>query len=214
MAKYFKYFPKTFYSNSNTSTTLETVTNILSKFSFEPEFKNNSVVYYEYDIADGETPEMLAHKFYGSSEKHWIILSLNDIVNPQMDWPLEQRSLINFIDKKYESSANTQAGETGLEWAKQNTHSYYKIQRKTNTKLNTYVEDKIQVDANTYANVTISSTNYTLNDGVVLKIDVSKTFLTYYEYEMEQNDAKRTIKILKPEFSGSVEEEFRKVING
>lgn len=214
MAKYFKYFPKTFYSNSNTSTSLETVTNILSKFSFEPEFKNNSVVYYEYDIADGETPEMLAHKFYGSSEKHWIILSLNDIVNPQMDWPLEQKSLINFIDKKYESSANTLAGETGLEWANQNTHSYYKIQKKTNTVLDTSIEEKIQIDANTYANVITSSTNYTLNDGVVLNVDISKTFITYYEYEMEQNEAKRTIKILKPEFAGSVEEEFRKVING
>ena len=214
MAKYFNYFPKTYYSNSNTATSLETVTNILSKFSFEPEFKNNSVVYYEYDIADGETPEILAHKFYGSTEKHWIILSLNDIVNPQMDWPMEQRSLIKFIDKKYESSANTLAGETGLEWARENTHSYYRNEKRTNTTTNTFIETKVQIDANTYANVSSSSTNYTLNDGVVLKVDVTKNFITYYEYEIQQNDAKRTIKILKPEFSGSVEQEFRRVING
>lgn len=214
MAKYFNYFPKTFYSNSNNSTSLETVTNILSKFTFEPEFKNNSVVYYEYDIADGETPEMLAHKFYGSPEKHWIILSLNDIVNPQMDWPMNQNSLINFIETKYKSSANTQIGETGLEWARQNTHSYYKIEKRTNTRTNSFIQEKIQIDANTYANVASSSSNYTLNDGVVLKKDITKTFITYYEYEIEQNESKRTIKILKPEFAGSVEQEFRRVING
>jgi hypothetical protein len=214
MAKYFNYFPKTYYTNSNTASTLDSVTNILSKFKFQSEFKNNSVVYYEYDISDGETPEMLAHKFYGSSEKHWIILALNDIVNPQMDWPLEQKSLINFIDKKYESIANTLSGQTGLEWATENIHSYYKIERRTNISLGTYIEEKIQIDANTYANVVSSTSNYTLSDNSVMKKDITKTLLTYLEYEFENNDSKRTIKILKPEFSGSVEQEFRRVING
>ena len=55
---------------------------------------------------------------------------------------------------------------------------------------------------------------YAACDGVVLKVDVTKNFITYYEYEIQENDNKRTIKILKPEFSGSVEQEFRRVING
>jgi hypothetical protein len=54
MAKYFNYFPKTVYTLN--SLDVETVTNITSRFGFEQSFKDNSAVYYEYDIQDGDTP--------------------------------------------------------------------------------------------------------------------------------------------------------------
>ena len=76
MAKYFNYFPKTAYTFDGTN--IQYVTNLLSKVSFESDFKENSVIYYEYLVSDGETPEIVAHKIYGSAEKHWIILMLND----------------------------------------------------------------------------------------------------------------------------------------
>ena len=34
-----------------------------------------------YNVQDAETPEMIAHKFYGDSELHWTILVVNDIVD-------------------------------------------------------------------------------------------------------------------------------------
>jgi hypothetical protein len=71
---------------------------------------------------------------------------------------------------------------------------------------------KIEVDANTYANVAISSSNVTLADGHIITIAVSKDTQSYYDYEMELNEDKRKIKLLKPEFVSSVESEFRRVI--
>jgi hypothetical protein len=210
MANYFKFFPQTYYNLEDSKNNVDVVTNIMSKFSFEPKFKNNSVIYYEYVITDGETPEVLAHKIYGSSEKHWIILSLNDIVNPLVDWPLEQRSLIKLIDKKYESFANTSNGFTGLEWAEQNIHSYFKVETQTDISTNESVSKTIVIDSNTYSNVTPFSTNYTLQSNNIIRIDVTKGTKTFYEYEMEQNENKRKIKILKPEFVPAVEEEFRR----
>lgn len=210
MANYFKFFPQTYYNLEDTKNNVDVVTNIMSKFSFEPSFKNNSVIYYEYVITDGETPEMLAHKIYGSAEKHWIILSLNDIVSPMTDWPLEQRSLIKLIDKKYEQFANTANGFTGLEWAEQNIHSYFKTETQLDTYTNESVSKTIIIDSDTYSNVTPSSTNYTLQNNNVIRIDVTKGIKTFYEYEMEQNENKRKIKILKPEFVPAVEEEFRR----
>jgi hypothetical protein len=210
MANYFRFFPQTYYNLEDEKNNVDVVTNIMSKFSFEPSFKNNSVIYYEYVITDGETPEMLAHKIYGSAEKHWIILSLNDIVSPMSDWPLEQRSLIKLIDKKYEPFANTANGFTGLEWAEQNIHSYFKVETQLDTYTNESVSKTIIIDSDTYSNVTPSSTNYTLQSNNVIRIDVTKGLKTYYEYEMEQNENKRKIKILKPEFVPAVEEEFRK----
>ena len=108
MPKYFNYFPKTVYSNGINPTSVDVITNIMSKFAFESTFKNNTVVFYEYVITDGETPESIAHKIYGDSEKHWIILTLNDIYNPQTEWPLEQRTFIRYINKKILRSGKCQ----------------------------------------------------------------------------------------------------------
>jgi hypothetical protein len=42
---------------------------------------------------------------------------------------------------------------------------------------------------------------------------VSKETKTYYDFEIEDNEKKRRIKILKPEFVFAVDQEFRRVIS-
>ncbi|NBR22608.1 MAG: hypothetical protein EBU08_02235, partial [Micrococcales bacterium] len=86
---------------------------------FEKDFKNNTAVYYEYNIQDSDTPEIIANKFYGDSEKHWVVMMLNDIVDPQFDWPLDQRTIISYINEKY--SANASVGQSGVTWAQANS---------------------------------------------------------------------------------------------
>jgi hypothetical protein len=215
MAKYFNFFPKTSYYKSKDSTSLDIVTNITSRFNFDDRLKQNASTYYKYKIKDGDTPEILASKIYGSPEKHWIILAMNNIVDPLYEWPLGQRTIGKFIEAKYSSSsyANTAyTGVTGLEWATNNTQAYYKVEKRTDTSTGLYREDRIRLDANTYANVVISDTNYTLEDGTPLRIVVSKETKTYYEYENELNENKRNITILKPEFVIDIEAEFKNVM--
>jgi hypothetical protein len=209
MSKYFNYFPKTAYNFDGTN--VQFVTNLLSKVSFESKFKENSVVYYEYSVSDGETPEIVAHKIYGSSEKHWILLMLNDILHPQFDWPLNTSSLEKFIDTKYRQVqyANSSNEGAGTIWARNNTKEYHKIETKKNTILNETISiDIMNLTANNYANTSISTSNYTLNDGTGISVAVTKETLSYYDYEIEQNENKRSIKILKPEFLPIVEQEF------
>lgn len=212
MANYFNFFPRTYYLQNTNSQSVDIVTNITSRFGFEQSFKDNTSIYYEYEIQDGDTPEIIAHKLYGSTERHWMVLNFNDIIDPQYDWPLDQRTIIEFIDTKYTPNANTQAGETGLEWAQTNDKEYLKIETRTHTPSETVVVDTIQLDANTYANVTISNNVVALEDGSTIIVAVTKQTKTYYEYELEENEKKRKIKILKPEFAPAIEEEFRRVI--
>ena len=215
MAKYFNFFPKTSYYKSKDSTSLDVVTNITSRFNFDDRLKQNASTYYKYKIKDCDTPEILASKIYGSPEKHWIILAMNNIVDPLYEWPLGQRTIGKFIESKYSSPsyANTAStGVTGLEWATNNTQAYYKIETRTDTSTGLYRQDKIRLDANTYANVVISDTNYTLEDGTPLRIVVSKETKTYYEYETELNENKRNITILKPEFAIDIEAEFKNIM--
>jgi hypothetical protein len=134
---------------------------------------------------------------------------INDIVDPQFDWPLDQRTIILYINEKY--SANASVGQTGISWAQQNTHSYYKIETRTTDLTGTKLETKIELDANTYANVTSSISNITLDDGNSITVTVTKETKSHYDYEIEQNEDKRKIKLLKPEFISVIENEIKTI---
>ena len=97
---YFKSFPFTFYTLDNT-TTVQVVTNITNRTNISDEVKQNLSLFDEYDIKDGETPELLADKFYNNPELHWLILHYNDIIDPRFDWPLDTNNLSRYTAGKY-----------------------------------------------------------------------------------------------------------------
>lgn len=212
MAKYFNFFPKVPYYIEKQNQSIDLLTNLMSRFKFENKFKENTIVYYNYTISDGETPEIIADKIYGSPERHWIILNLNDIVDPYLDWPMSERSLIKFIDKKYESFADTANNETGLEWSQTNIKDYFVRETILISSKNSSQDKITNVTAQDYANTVPSTTNHTLQDGTQIQIVLTKETETYYDYEIKENDSKRNIKLLKNDFISAVEEEFKKVI--
>lgn len=211
MAGYFSRFPKLFFS-INDGQTVDRVTNIMSKFSLNESIKENTAVYYEYDVNESDTPEIVAHKMYGSAQRQWIVLMMNNIVDPQYDWPLTTITLNNFIDAKYSNTqyANSNTSGAGLSYASSNIHSYYKIIT-TTIPNGSKITNEYQVDANTYANVTVSSSSVTLQDNNVITISTTKTTKTYYEHETGINESKRKIKLLKPEFVVTLEDEIKRV---
>ena len=216
MAKFFNYYPKTYYTSNNNSSSLDTVTNIIARFGFEDKLKENESAFYKYTIKDSDTPEIIADKFYGNVERHWIVLLFNNIIDPQYDWPLQSKTLIEYIDKKYSASGYANTANTlvtGLSWAQNISHvqAYYKIITRTSAD-GTDIVEKITVDANTYANIAATSISYTLNNASSITQTVSKTTESYYDYELDLNEAKRDIKLLKKEFVSEVEKEFRRVI--
>jgi hypothetical protein len=209
MAKYFNYFPKVPYFLNDVDTSLDAVTNLTIKFKFDNTFKENSVVYYDYIVRDGETPEIIADKLYGSSERHWIILLINDIVHPQLDWPIEQNSLIKLIDNKYESFADVANNETGLQWSQSNIKEYYVTEEIKNLSDNSTTISINQITPAVYANTINTVENYTLSNNVTVTVSKTKSTKSYYDYEIENNESKRNIKLLKNEFIPTIEEEFK-----
>lgn len=214
MAKYFNYFPKTFYTSDNNSSGVDSVTNIISRFAFEQQLKENSSAFYPYQIQDSDTPEIIADKYYDSPERHWIVLLFNDIIDPQFDWPLNTRVLINYIDAKY--TANGAANDpvkTGLAWAMDpnNVQAYLKIITTTSSD-GLITVNKYQLDGNTYQNTASVVNTYTTANNESVTIRITKETRSYYEYEVEENEKKREIKLIKKEFVPEIEKEFRKVI--
>lgn len=170
---------------------------------------NNAAAYYVHRIKDGETPEGLAYKIYGNSERHWIILLMNEIIDPLYDWPLNYESFNKYIISKYNS----------IEYAMSNMHSYYKVTTSTinqNSPSRITNVEKIRVDFSTYTDILENPNDYTyqvitLADGNSLSRQVSAQAKSFYDYETEQNEAKRSIKILKQEFVSSAVSELKKV---
>lgn len=99
---YFKDFPKFLYDfnyGNNTKTTV--VTDITRNVRFRKHLLSNVTLYDEYDMMDGETPEIIAEKFYGSPEYHWIVMLANGKYDWKNDFPLPEDVLQRHIVQQY-----------------------------------------------------------------------------------------------------------------
>lgn len=208
MAKYFSQFPLTYYKLSNDSESLDIVSNITSRFLIESNIKDNIVLYNFYNITDSDNPENIAARLYDDPEKHWIVMIVNDIIDIESEWPLSYENLMRYIDEKYMPELGNPYD--GITYAKSNIHSYY---RKETTIFDNISNSKLfQIDSNTYTNLVESiNDDILLADGNTIIYNIEKESKSYYDYEMELNDAKRNIKLLRPEYAKNLEKQLREV---
>lgn len=104
MSKYFEKFPQVFYPISPDAFRLATDITIRAKF--EEAIKKNNRAVIDYRIKDGDTPDNIAYRFYGASNLHWVIMMLNDILDPYYDWPVPGEILDQYIEEKYGDKLN------------------------------------------------------------------------------------------------------------
>ena len=97
---YFSSFPQIPYDNVGNGE-FKFVTNILRRVAARAKITQNTAFFDTYDVKEGETPEMIAHKLYGDSEYHWVVLLMNDIVDRYHQWPMSRRQFLAHINNKY-----------------------------------------------------------------------------------------------------------------
>jgi hypothetical protein len=108
--QFFRYFPTvtyTFIAEDGTRFTYD-MTNLSVHVKVIERLRQNITVFYDYIIADGERPDSIADKIYGSVNYTWIILLLNGIFT-LYDWPLVQSEFIAYLTEKYGSVASAQS---------------------------------------------------------------------------------------------------------
>jgi hypothetical protein len=99
---YFKEFPQFLYDfKYGNSTKTSIVTDITRNVRFRKEVLENVTLFDEYDIVDGETPEIVAEKIYGDPEYHWIIMLANQKHDYISDFPLSEQALVKHIVATY-----------------------------------------------------------------------------------------------------------------
>ena len=171
---YFDSFPVIFYDSTG-NLNFKDVTNLLRRVGLRTKVRTNSLLYDTYDVKEGETPEMIAHKLYGDTELHWIILLINEVTDRYHQWPMTTPQFLDFINDKYDNP-------DGI-------HHYETTQTSGDTKVKIEVFNEVDDDAYT---------------GV--------TPITNREYEEQQQDQRRKIRLLDPSFVEQFIDEYQKLI--
>ena len=99
---YFESFPTIFY-DANGDGTFKDVKNLLRRVGLRTLVKTNVLLFDTYEVKEGETPEMIAHKLYGDSNLHWIILMINEVTDRYHQWPMTVPQFLDFINDKYDN---------------------------------------------------------------------------------------------------------------
>jgi hypothetical protein len=197
--QYFSTLPKIIHTD-NTGTS-RVFTNLIARASILPSLLKNPMLYYKYDIQEGDTPEIIAHKYYGDTYRYWIVLYANQLLDPQWDWPMSSSVFNNYITEKY-PSVNPYA----------TLHHYEKVVTTTDSDSNLTTVETVVIDEDTYNTLIESNNNYNLSENTV-NVVITKKIVNLYDYELKLNESKRNINILNSSYVEQFETEFKKLMS-
>ena len=204
--QYFDTLPKIIHTNDNGVSTI--MTNLMARVSIMPEILKNPMVYYKYDVQEGDTPEIIAHKYYDDPYRYWIVLFANKMLDPQWDWPLSSLQFNEYVNDKYGENLN-------------DIHHYEKVITKTTrgTDDDQTVTEKFVISGEEFLSLLYShpfgidvSRSFALPIGYV-DITIQPTAVTNYDYELDLNESKRNISILNSKYVEELEKEFQDLMS-
>ena len=101
MTQYFSQFPLTNYNLSGVNGNTIEVTDIFRRVKARSKLADNITLFDKYDVQEGESPETVAYKIYGSADYFWVVTLVNNIVNRYYDWPLDEYVFQQYVADKY-----------------------------------------------------------------------------------------------------------------
>jgi hypothetical protein len=220
--KYFSNFKSIEYSLDENNREFKLIKNPLIRLKLLKEILENTNIYYQYEMKGSDTYEIIAHKLYGDPNRYWMIAFGNEIVDPYFGAPLNFKSFDNYIIRKYGS----------IETAQTTLHHYERITQITVDELGSVSTKEyiVEFTPNTYnfkTKLIEPSTNIpTIGNSLILVEDLgSKTidnstiftkifhrFVSNYDFEEDENESKRNIRLLKPEYVEIIEEQFKNLL--
>ena len=96
---FFNGFPFTSYKVGN-ETDVAYIQDISAYVDIIDQVKENVSIYQKYDILDGERPDVLSEKLYGSTKYYWTFYLMNDSIRKN-GFPLSSNELDVWVKKKY-----------------------------------------------------------------------------------------------------------------
>jgi hypothetical protein len=215
---YFHSFPKVLTTDYNNNGVI--LTNIMKRASFVPTAATNPLSFYKYDLQEGDTPDIVANKYYGDSYRYWIPLFSSNITDPQWDWPLDSKTFDTYIANKYFVAAGSpidpNTGKPSIPLITTYTQGTVYHYTKTIDTVDSYSLKKttniIVIDETTYNSTETGVTIKTFSDNNVITQTVSVAIVSIYDYEIQKNESKRSINLINSIFTSAIESEFKSLM--
>tara|TARA_Y100001937_G_scaffold116890_1_gene169404 strand:+ start:271 stop:981 length:711 start_codon:yes stop_codon:yes gene_type:complete len=186
------------------------IKNIFRRVKIQDWIAENTNFFNKYTIRDGERPDTMAERLYGSSDRDWIIILTAGITNIRNDWPLGNYDLYRYAEAKYGTDLNA-------------IHHYETIEVRDNkgrlilpggqrVDQNFTIPTPYDTSAtNFYVGVRPQSDNI---DYRSVNSDINPvTGVSNYEYETQLNESKREIEVMKPIYLQQFLNDMRELMN-
>lgn len=232
---YFRNFPKVDYTLDKTGVTKEMVD--LTAFARINVNRLDNVAHYSwYTISDGDRPENVSYRLYGTTDYYWTFFLINEhIANYYDDWPKSSSSLLEYCKTKYpyhaglvdseeiiagkfnigEIVTGQQSLAVGYIKEKYPTDGYVVIEVISGTFLETgesilgsTTEDSIDCKAIVPQYLAPHHHINDLTQEVTQQAKNGTTPVTLFEYEQDRNNTKARIRVIKPDLIASIVSEF------
>ena len=201
MSNYFRKLPnldyptllKTKQSNNDYTETK----NLFRRVKIREDLFSNFVVFDQYKVIGDERPDNVAEKVYGDDNLDWVILMSNNIIDVKNEWPMTQSDLSTYINEKY-----TQKELSHI-------HHYETIEFRDRN-------NQLLVPAGKVVDESFSIEYYLGESGLrnngQLKTASPIRSVNNYENEVEINDKKRTINVIKEDVLGLFLKDFNRIM--
>ena len=136
----------------------------------------------KYQVRGDDRPDNVAFEIYKDSTLDWLVLTANNIVNIQDEWPIPNSVFDELMTERYGSYENLIGG----------IHHYETVEVKD-------ARDVVIVNKGLRVESTYSVTFFDERAGD-MKTVTPTIPITNYQYEQKINEAKRNIYLLKPKY--------------
>ena len=191
MSNYFKQLPDFEYVSRLPDAKISdyiTVKNLFKKGELRPDIFQDLATFQKYQIKGDDRPDNVAQDFYQDSSLDWLVLTCNNVVNIQTEWPLTQRDFDRFLLDKYGTYENLES-----------IHHYETVELK-NSKGVVMLEKGLEVESD----FSFSYYDWWLKEQKTIISANAVTSVTNYQYEEKIEDDKRNIFLLKTRYLGLV----------
>lgn len=102
---FFKQFPKVEYDFNRTGVK-QNMVDIYRHVKPLDSFLDNTSSYKFYEVINGERPDIVSQRLYGTSDFYWTFFVINDHLHDgYRAWPMSQEQLLAYMEKEYNGYA-------------------------------------------------------------------------------------------------------------
>jgi len=198
MSKYFSQLPDFEYVSRLPDAKISDyiqVKNLFKKGKLREDIFQSVAIFEKFQIKGDDRPDNVAFDFYGDSNLDWLVLACNNVINIQSEWPLRQTDFDRYMLEKYGDYDTLFNG----------AHHYETTEIKDGNGI-IVMPAGLKTDSTFAFSYTDSRSDTLFNLSNIAKA------VTNYEYELQLEDDKRNIFLLKSRYLNIVRDDLEEMM--